>query len=91
VPGGSQANRRFVEPRVDWGALPEPERLVLADAQTSGGLLVALPENRVERFVAAAAARGTLARAVIGRVLAAGAAPVGRITLRGRLGGGALR
>ena len=91
VPGGSHANRRFAESRVEWGTLPEPERLVLADAQTSGGLLVALPEDRVERFVAAAAARGTLAQAVIGRVVASGGAPAGRIRLAGRLGGGALR
>jgi selenide,water dikinase len=30
-----------VEPSVDFGTLPDVERLLLADAQTSGGLLVA--------------------------------------------------
>jgi selenide,water dikinase len=90
VPGGSQANRRFLEPRVDWGELPEPERMVLADAQTSGGLLVALPEARVAGFVAGCERRRTLARAVVGRVLAADGAGAGRIAIRGRLGGGAV-
>jgi selenide,water dikinase len=30
-----------VAPRCDFGDLPETDRLLLADAQTSGGLLVA--------------------------------------------------
>ncbi len=41
VPGGTQRNHAFVAPHVDWGDLDEPEQLLLADAQTSGGLLVA--------------------------------------------------
>jgi selenophosphate synthase len=45
-----------VSPHVDWGGLDEPEQLVLADAQTSGGLLVAAPEG--ERLAASFEARG---------------------------------
>ena len=88
VPGGTQANRRFVDASVDWGLLPEPERLVLCDAQTSGGLLVALPEARLQTLLAALERHGSPARAVIGRVLPAlpGADTVGRIAVRGRLG-----
>ncbi len=41
VPGGTRRNHAFVRPHADFGDLPEPEQLVLADAQTSGGLLVA--------------------------------------------------
>ena len=41
VPGGTARNHAFVSPHVDWGDLDEPEQLLLADAQTSGGLLVA--------------------------------------------------
>lgn len=41
VPGGSRRNHAFVSPFVDFGDLAEPEQLVLADAQTSGGLLLA--------------------------------------------------
>ena len=44
VPGGTGRNHAFVDPRVDWGGLPEAEQLVLADAQTSGGLLIAAPD-----------------------------------------------
>ena len=41
VPGGTQRNHEFVAPHVSWGELTEAEQLLLADAQTSGGLLVA--------------------------------------------------
>ncbi|MEP7032995.1 MAG: selenide, water dikinase SelD [Actinomycetota bacterium] len=41
VPGGSRRNHAFVRPNVQWGRLTEPEQLVLSDAQTSGGLLIA--------------------------------------------------
>ena len=41
---------------------------VLADAQTSGGLLIAVSEDRVDRLVGALKQRKTLAAAVVGRV-----------------------
>ena len=41
MPGGSRRNLDWVLPHTDSGALPEEELLLLADAQTSGGLLVA--------------------------------------------------
>jgi selenide,water dikinase len=44
VSGGTRRNLAWVEPHVGWGgraATDECERLLLADAQTSGGLLVA--------------------------------------------------
>lgn len=41
IPGGSRRNLAWVAPYADFGGLPEAELLLLADAQTSGGLLVA--------------------------------------------------
>jgi selenide,water dikinase len=41
VPGGTKRNLAYVRPHTDFGGLTDPERLILADAQTSGGLLVA--------------------------------------------------
>ena len=41
VPGGTKRNLAYVRAHTDFGDLPEPERLILADAQTSGGLLIA--------------------------------------------------
>jgi selenide,water dikinase len=41
VPGGTQRNHAYLRSTVQWGRLSLPEQLVLADAQTSGGLLIA--------------------------------------------------
>ncbi|WP_204034541.1 selenide, water dikinase SelD [Micromonospora qiuiae] len=41
VSGGSRRNLEWVLPWTDFGAVAEIDRLLLADAQTSGGLLVA--------------------------------------------------
>jgi selenide, water dikinase len=41
MPGGSKRNLDWVRPHTDPGSVQEDELLLLADAQTSGGLLVA--------------------------------------------------
>jgi selenide, water dikinase len=41
MPGGSKRNLDWVRPHTDAGCIGEDELLLLADAQTSGGLLVA--------------------------------------------------
>lgn len=41
VPGGSRRNLDWVAPHCDFGTADENEQLLLADAQTSGGLLLA--------------------------------------------------
>jgi len=69
-PGGSRRNLDHVSPSVDWGDLDDAEQLVLADAQTSGGLLIAVPAQHAEALHAELAARGTLVAAEIGEVTA---------------------
>ncbi len=49
VPSGTKRNLAFVRPFLDPGELTEPELLVLADAQTSGGLLIAATDGRSMR------------------------------------------
>jgi selenide,water dikinase len=41
LPGGSRRNLQWVRPHTDAGTVGEDDLLLLADAQTSGGLLVA--------------------------------------------------
>jgi selenide,water dikinase len=41
VAGGTKRNLAWLNQTTDWGELTPPERLVLADAQTSGGMLIA--------------------------------------------------
>ena len=49
-PDGSRRNYAAFRDRVDWGGLGETERLMLCDAQTSGGLLVAMSPSKARRF-----------------------------------------
>jgi selenide, water dikinase len=51
VPGGTLRNLEHVRPHLDAGPARERDLLVLADAQTSGGLLVALPEGPAAELV----------------------------------------
>jgi selenide,water dikinase len=68
VPGGTRANLESVIDRVEFGALDETTRLLLADAQTSGGLLASVHPDAVESILADLKAAGTLAHARIGEV-----------------------
>ena len=78
VAGGTQRNHAFVSEFVDWGGTPGDEQLLLADAQTSGGLLFAVDPDAADALVAELEAHATLAAARIGRLTAA---PAGTITV----------
>jgi selenium donor protein len=49
-PDGSRRNFAAYREQVDWGGISELDQLMLCDAQTSGGLLVAIPPERSSRF-----------------------------------------
>ena len=71
VPGGTRRNLESVAPSVRFSDSVGPaDRLLLADAQTSGGLLIALDGERVERLQEALAREGLPRAALIGRVTA---------------------
>jgi selenide,water dikinase len=54
VPGGTRRNEQFLASRVRWPSnLPAARQTLLCDAQTSGGLLVAVPGNDVGRLLEA--------------------------------------
>jgi selenide,water dikinase len=78
VPGGTKRNHAWVSATTDWGELTEPERFALADAQTSGGLLLATDDP--DRLLAALADQG-VAGAAVGTI---GAGTPGRISVIGR-------
>lgn len=70
VPGGTRANREALEDAVLWDSrLTEEEQLVLCDAQTSGGLLMAVPPERVDRLLQALRRPGVPIAARIGEVV----------------------
>jgi selenide,water dikinase len=69
VPGGSKRNLKNMEPRVRFDPeVDDVTRLLLADAQTSGGLLLCVPAENVSALVARLAGEGSIA-AVIGELV----------------------
>lgn len=69
VPGGTQRNLQAAEPVVEWADdVTATERLLCVDAQTSGGLLLAVPRENEAALVAALHEAATPAVAVIGRL-----------------------
>lgn len=58
VAAGTVRNYDYLRARVDFGGLDEPDRILLCDAQTSGGLLMAVPAQRLEALLQALHARG---------------------------------
>jgi selenide, water dikinase len=79
IPGGTRRNLEAASgTRWDPG-ITAVERLMAADAQTSGGLLLAVPADRVAAVVSALRSEGTLAQAVIGEVTAE---PAGTLTVQ---------
>ena len=73
VPGGTKRNLTATDEYTTWaGNQNEVDRLLLADAQTSGGLLIAVDPFRADDLIAALRANDTPAAAVIGEVVDGG-------------------
>ena len=69
APGGTLGNLKNYAPHITWADdVPDHEKVLLNDAQTSGGLLIFVPRERKERLIAAVQKEGLLA-AYIGDVL----------------------
>lgn len=80
VPGAIERNRESSQEAVVTGEGVTPGMLdILFDAQTSGGLLIALPQKQAEELVRRLHAEGITAAAIVGRVMGAGS---GRVHVR---------
>ena len=82
VPGGSRRNLTSVRPMLDQGSRSDEDCLVLADAQTSGGLLLAVDTPLADALLQAledAGAQGWRIGRTVERVFSHG--PAGQITL----------
>jgi len=72
-PGGTKRNHQALEGKVTWApGITEEAQLVLCDAQTSGGLLIAVSKDKSPTLIAALQAAQTLAAARIGEIIADG-------------------
>ncbi len=79
APEGSRRNLAGLRDRVEAPGIAEAVLLLLADAQTSGGLLLSVPAAGADALVAALRSGGDTAAARVGRVLAMGERPSGTI------------
>jgi selenide,water dikinase len=69
IPAATQTNLRYVSPHLRFAESVSREvGLMLADPQTSGGLLIAVPPDRTERLLARLRELRTPAAALIGRI-----------------------
>ena len=66
IPGGTYNNMNFVSDFVNYGNLPRTDQLLLCDAQTSGGLLIALPVHQAQLLLDELHAKGLTEAVTIG-------------------------
>jgi selenide, water dikinase len=69
VPGGTRQNLETANAVVKWNNTPEPLRLLLADAQTSGGLLLCVPPKRLREVERVLRKHRTACATVIGKII----------------------
>jgi selenide,water dikinase len=68
-PGGSVKNFEFVKPQVQYAQGVDNEmQMLLCDAQTSGGLLLAVPEEKSAKLLNLLHERGVVSAQIIGAV-----------------------
>jgi selenide,water dikinase len=69
VPEGSRQNLHAATILVDWASTDEAHRILLTDAQTSGGLLLCVAEANLEKVLSLLRKAGTPSAAVIGKIV----------------------
>jgi len=71
VPGGTFRNMNGVEDSVDWDeSLTDQQRLLMCDAQTSGGLLISVTKDKVEKLLSELEISGVETRVIVGEITA---------------------
>jgi selenide,water dikinase len=68
VPGGTRENLKTAQPLVRWHRVAPAMQILLADAQTSGGLLLSVSRRNLKAALALLRRHRTFAAAVIGEI-----------------------
>jgi selenide,water dikinase len=71
IPGGTRSNMKSAEQITDWHSTPSAKRVLLCDAQTSGGLLLCVPPANLRVVLALLHSHQIPAAAVIGEIIPA--------------------
>ena len=69
IPGGTRKNLKCAQSTTDWLNVTEGQKLLLADAQTSGGLLLCVSESNLGRVLTRLRSDHALSVARIGRIV----------------------
>lgn len=70
VPGGTKRNLKFVKDKAIFSEnLDYVDKLLCADAQTSGGLLIALPALKAEKYIAEFNSVSEIKATIIGEII----------------------
>jgi len=70
IPGGTLSNMKYVEESVEWSPkISQIQKIILCDAQTSGGLLAAVREKEVDKIIRTLHDSGITDACVIGKVI----------------------
>ncbi|MBD3225651.1 MAG: selenide, water dikinase SelD [Caldithrix sp.] len=70
IPGGTKDNQAYTEPYVHYDTrMAETQKIILNDAQTSGGLLISVAEKQAHNFIETLHQRGIQNAAKIGQIV----------------------
>ena len=73
IPGGTLNNLDYVSDYAIWSEnISQIDKIILCDAQTSGGLLISLPPKDAEKLIQLLHSKGIEAASIIGRFTEAG-------------------
>ena len=73
APGGTQRNLESVNRAARWdSSLSHEDRIILCDAQTSGGLLISVPRDKTQQLLDTLAGKGIRDAAIVGEVVERG-------------------
>lgn len=78
IPGGTHNNLDYVKEDIDYNNHTRTNQLLLNDAQTSGGLLVAIPEKDAKKYISDLISNGVVNATIIGEITNNG---LGKITI----------
>jgi selenide,water dikinase len=71
IPGGSRENLKAANESTEWSGVPDALKILLADAQTSGGLLLCVRPRLLGEVLKVLKKNPTLCAKVIGRIVSA--------------------
>jgi selenide, water dikinase len=68
IPGGTRDNLKLTRETVDWGRANKAQRILLSDAQTSGGLLLSVAPRRLRAVLTLLKRNHAACASVIGQI-----------------------